>query len=66
MLTPAQQATLKTYIQNDATLNAQPNNNTGNGEIANALNATASPAFCGGPPQATKSRSVAVECVLPA
>lgn len=44
-LTPAQQATLKAYIQNDATLNAQPNNNTGNGEIANALNAEASPAW---------------------
>ena len=44
-LTPEQQATLKAYIQNDATLNAQPNNNTGNGEIANALNADASPAF---------------------
>lgn len=44
-LTPAQQATLKAYIQNDATLNAQPNNNTGNGEIANALNAEVSPAW---------------------
>ena len=44
-LTTQQQATLKAYIQNDATLNAQPNNNTGNGEIANALNADASPAF---------------------
>ena len=44
-LTPAQQATLKAYIQNDATLNAQPNNNAGNGEIANALNAKASPAW---------------------
>ena len=40
-LTPAQQATLKTYIANDLALNAQPNNNTGNGKIANALNAEA-------------------------
>lgn len=45
MLTPAQQATLKAYIQNDATLNAKPNNNTGNGEIANALNTVASPDY---------------------
>lgn len=42
-LTPAQLATVKAYIVADQTLNAQPNNNTGNGEIANALNAIASP-----------------------
>lgn len=45
MLTTAQQATLKAYIAADSTLNAKPNNNTGNGEIANALNATASPDY---------------------
>lgn len=44
-MTPAQQATVKAYIANDGTLSAQPNNNTGNGEIANALNTEASPAF---------------------
>lgn len=44
-LTTAQQQAIKAYIANDPTLNAQPNNNTGNGDIANALNAEASPAF---------------------
>lgn len=45
MLTPAQQATLKTYIQNDATLNAFPHNSDGAYAIAEALKAGASPDF---------------------
>lgn len=44
-LTTAQQQAIKAYIANGPTLNAQPNNNTGNGDIANALNAEATPAF---------------------
>ena len=44
-LTTQQQATLKAFVEADPALNAKPNNNTGNGEIANALNAEASPAF---------------------
>ena len=44
-LTEQQLTTVRDYIANTPALNAQPNNNTGNGEIANALNADASPAF---------------------
>lgn len=42
-LTEQQLTTVRDYIANTPALNAQPNNNTGNGEIANALNAVASP-----------------------
>ena len=45
MLTTAQQATLKAYILSVPSLAAQPNTNVGNSEIANVLNALASPDF---------------------
>ena len=44
-LTPAQQATLKAYIESDATLNALPHNSDGAFAIAEALKADASPDF---------------------
>lgn len=45
MLTPAQQATLKAYIEADGTLNALPHNSDGAFAIAEALKADASPDF---------------------
>ena len=44
-LTQAQQATLKTYIENDVTLNAFPNNSDGAAAIAVELNKQATPDF---------------------
>jgi hypothetical protein len=44
-LTTAQLQQLKTAILNDAVLNAYPNNSDGAWAIAQAMNATASPAF---------------------
>ena len=44
-LTTQQQATLKAYIVADSTLNALPNTNVGNSQIADTLNAQASPGF---------------------
>ena len=44
-LTPAQNTTLKTFIENDATLNAFPNNEDGADSIANIINQQASPDF---------------------
>jgi hypothetical protein len=41
----AQYAALKSYIQNDATLNAFPNTPDGNFEVARLLNLDAAPAF---------------------
>lgn len=44
-LTTQQAATLKTFIQNDPTLNAQPLNSDGAYAIAAAINQAATPAF---------------------
>ncbi len=44
-LTPAQQATLKAFIETDPTLNAFPNNEDGADSIANELNKVATPVF---------------------
>jgi len=44
-LTPAQQQTLKAYIEADATLNAFPLNSDGAFEIAKLLNLDASPDY---------------------
>lgn len=44
-LTPAQQSTLKTYIENDVTLNAFPNTSDGAAGIAAELNKLATPDF---------------------
>ena len=44
-LTPAQQATLKTFVEADSTLNAFPHNSDGAFAIAEALKADASPDF---------------------
>jgi hypothetical protein len=44
-LSPSQLQTLKTFIQNDATLNAFPNNGDGNFAIATAMNVLAAPAW---------------------
>ena len=45
MLTPAQQQTLKTFIQNDAALNAIPNTLDGAWDVAAQLNLAAYPVF---------------------
>jgi len=45
MLTTEEQAILKDYINSDPELAAQPNNNSGNSEIADVLNAVAVPDF---------------------
>jgi len=44
-MTPAQQATLKTFIEADATLNALPRNSDGYLDMARLLNLEATPAF---------------------
>src|SRR4051812_39957110 len=44
-LSPSAKSTIKAAILADPTLSAKPNNSDGNFEIANAMNAAASPAY---------------------